>query len=189
MSINKTHQSSFSKFVYNLIYPAFLGSILYTLLPIQYTNSYKIRVGIFIFFIFDYIHLYFRMDNKFSQRQKNKWHYILFDLFVSILLFIAYQYITNPILGIFLFALVPLCFLAYSIPLKYNVRFYLIFSILTLIYAGVFITNFNSSEGFINVKDDIALLNMIRVMSSIYIVYVIFELSRKRTIKKLPNNT
>ena len=178
MTENTPTQSSLSKFVYTLIYPAILGSILYSLLPIKPDINYKIGVGIFLFYLVDYVHLYFIMEKKFTQTQKNKLTYILFDLIVSILLFVTFQYKSiNPALGVFLMSFIPLCFLFYSIPLKYNIAFYGLFSLLTLAYSVLFTIDYNSSAGFVGIDSSIALQIMVWGMLFIYAIYVIKQIS------------
>lgn len=184
MEENQIEQSAYSKFVYNLIYPAILGSILYSLLPLGSSQTYLIGFFIFTFYILDYIHLYFVMDNRFSQSQKNGFRYITFDLAVSVLLFIAYSYNENHALGVLMVALIPICFLGYSVRLKYCVRFYKVFTISTVIYALLFYFNFNRVDPFLNLSDEKAMLYLLAGMNIVYFIYVGYQLSNSSKRKK-----
>ncbi|WP_217341297.1 hypothetical protein, partial [Flavobacterium sp. A45] len=64
------------KFIYTLIYPALLGSMLFEILPIKFCQIYLFKFFIIIFFLLDYYHLYFIMDNKFDDKKKNSPEYI-----------------------------------------------------------------------------------------------------------------
>lgn len=124
------------------------------------------------------------MDKIFTQDQKNTYSYILLDLTVSILLFVAFNYKSiNPALGIAVLSFIPVCFLIYSIPLKYNIKYYSIFSALTLSYLFFFTWNFNRSEALIGIKDINALLYLIIGMLIFYSIYVITQILISSNVK------
>lgn len=131
--MEKEKLSNLNKFVYQLIYPAILGSMLYDALPIKDEGFYSIQILIIVFYLLDYIHLYFFMGRKFSIEQQNGKIYILFDLFVSICLFIGFKYSQHcPILTCFTISIVPVCFLIYSRKLNFRKNFYRTYSILVI---------------------------------------------------------
>jgi hypothetical protein len=140
------------RLVYDFFYPGILGSMLYDLLPLKSDTLFYIRLFMVVFFSVDYFHLYFFMDGKFRQQQKDTWAYVGFDFLVAVLMFVAFKYAdTNNFYVVWSVALVPLCFLVYSIQLKYSVVFYSIYAITSLIVATVFqkITDVKSDNSYL----------------------------------------
>jgi len=90
--------------IYNLIYPAILGSMIYDLFNIKWDlffdyylphifidARYLFSISIVLFYLFDYYHLYTFMDNEYTKAQKSKNIYIIFDFLVSILLLFSFK--------------------------------------------------------------------------------------------------
>src|SRR5438128_1433637 len=92
MDTVKTEKSIKQRLVYDFFYPGILGPMLYDLLPLRFDYVFFIKSIMVVFFSLDYFHLYFFMDGKFKQTQKDTWTYVGFDLLVSILMFIAFKY-------------------------------------------------------------------------------------------------
>jgi len=123
-------------FIYELIYPAFLGAMLFELVPIKFDIKYLIALFIVVFYLLDYCHLYFYLGKKFSQKQKNTLRYTVFDFLVSLSLFFGFRYIDqNLTITVWCIAFVPLCFLIYSSELKYRTSFYWTYMIIGFIGA------------------------------------------------------
>ena len=117
------------RLVYDFFYPGILGSIFYDILPLQQSQVFYTKLFIIVLLFLDYYHLYFIMEGKFSQKQKNTWWYIVSDFLVAICVFISFKYIeVSPKTAFYTLAFIPGCFLLYSLILKYNVGFYLVFA-------------------------------------------------------------
>lgn len=120
-------KSAKQRLAYELVYPAILGSIVYEMLPLKFTEEYFINLLLGLFFCLDCYHLFFFMEDEFTEEQKDTWTYVLFDILVAILFWVAAKHLFiddafyAPLISI---TIIPLCFLVYSITLKYNVRFY-----------------------------------------------------------------
>jgi hypothetical protein len=126
------------KFIYTLIYPALLGSMLFEILPIKFCLTYLFKILIITFFLLDYYHLYFIMDSQFEQDKKNSNKYIFSDLFVSVFLFVALKYADIfPLISVWAIFLVTICFLIYSNELNYEFNFYKYLASIALFYTVI----------------------------------------------------
>ena len=161
-SLNRQNEN-LQKVIYNLIYPAMLGSMMYDLFSINWgiflsyymkviwtEPRYIVSIGLVLFYLFDYYNLYTVMRIEYGGKIRAKTKYLIVDFLVSLLLVVAFKsYKYKPGLSILLIALVPVCFLVYSIMLKtdkdldkgktLSVRFEIIF--LGMFIAGILIGN------------------------------------------------
>lgn len=103
------------KFTYGLLYPAFFGNMIYDLLLGNMPEGgmfdrwrLAIGIGILLFNIVDFMHLYVDVENSIGRELKNKsWAYILCDVLASIGIFVAFvlvKNVTNPA-GLLVFCL------------------------------------------------------------------------------------
>ncbi|GHT15020.1 hypothetical protein FACS189426_22200 [Bacteroidia bacterium] len=170
------------KLVYDLFYPAILGSMLYDLVPIKYEITYIIRLFIVAFYLFDYCHLMIFMKEQLNSKQRNTWTYVTFDFIVSCLFIIGFKYCAEenfteyfilPLLTIWAIALIPLCFYKYAKELDYEkvfYRYYLLCSIvLALIFTGIVLFVNNSSIYALK----FGLLLYVTIIVIIYFCYVL----------------
>lgn len=121
-----------SKIVYLLIYPGILGSMLYDILPLDFDligQSYTweiepfsvLKLIILFFYLLDYWHLYFVMENNYKDTARIKFSYVFLDLLVAFLLLLAIKSVNGDIRITFLaMALIPVCFAIYYIFLHFN---------------------------------------------------------------------
>jgi hypothetical protein len=124
------------RLVYDLFYPAILGSMLYDMFTFSIDSIYSIKAFIVLFYLMDYYHLYFFMDENFDSKEKDSKTYVLCDFFISILFLIAFKFIIgNQLWTIWLITLIPICFLIYSYKLKYELKFYSIYAITSVLMA------------------------------------------------------
>jgi hypothetical protein len=88
MRYNDTN--SWDTFVYSLIYPGFLGSMIYEIIPSSnsaadllkfWTLATLIKILITLLYCLDYLHLYADME-KVAAKQKSGW-YVWCDILVS----------------------------------------------------------------------------------------------------------
>lgn len=141
--LSKKHWGAF---VYNLVYPGFLGSMIYELVDsskdaksIQnyFTTQTIIKIIITLFYCVDYLHLYEDMHEGEKEERRN-WRHLLCDVFSSLFFFFAFVFVKlekydNSIL---LLAVIPICFLIYKIRNKADMIFNLVY--LILIWASCF---------------------------------------------------
>jgi hypothetical protein len=124
--MKKSDKKAWDKLIYGLIYPGFLGSMLYELIPTdssKFTSEYffatpdnYIRYGIILFYSLDYAHLYGDMDGLIKDPDKKNWVYFVVDILTClsyVASFIALK-IPDYWLTFFVFGLVPFSFLAYK---------------------------------------------------------------------------
>src|SRR5687767_2937724 len=84
-----SHKKTWDKVIYGLIYPGFLGSMLYELIPTDKSNfslaffttsDNFIRYLILIFYSLDYMHLYGDMENVIGDPNKKDLSYFICDI-------------------------------------------------------------------------------------------------------------
>ena len=178
MSENTTEKSIKQRLVYDFFYPGILGSILYDILPFENNVLFYIKLVIVFFLSLDYFHLYFILDSKFKQQEKDTWGYVFFDFIVAVLIFVAFKYsMKDPYAVIWSIAFIPACFLVYSIILKYNRIFYLAFSILSLISAYLLSYKLKIEPAKINYY----VLGLSSLITLTYLIYVVKTALPKKT--------
>ncbi|RZK59014.1 MAG: hypothetical protein EOO91_06425 [Pedobacter sp.] len=155
------------RLVYDFFYPGILGSILYDVLPITFSVPFFTRLVIVIFFSLDYFHLYFLMDKKFTNSQKDTWSYVCFDFLVAVLVFASFKYVDkNNCIALISVAAIPVCFVIYSFKLKYHRQFY-------VIYAAIFVLLAIAIIFYENVYDyNLMTLTFTILMTLTYLIYV-----------------
>ena len=133
---------NFQELVYKLIYPALLGSMLYDIFKPTNALDKLFKIGIVLFYLIDYYHLYTYMDKKFTKEEKTTPTYVIFDILVALFLCIAFNatYISKVIslfvnylpffylnLDYYLVSLIflsslPFCFAVYTRKLKIKIE-------------------------------------------------------------------
>ena len=115
-------------FIYGLLYPGFLGSMIYELvdhakdvnsLSKYFTLTVIIEVIITFFYCLDYLHLYGDMHPIITQKYRNKWYYFC-DVFSCLLFFFSFVFvkINKPDYSMVCISLIPLLFLIYKFKIK-----------------------------------------------------------------------
>ncbi len=146
--MNLGNKKTWDKVIYGLIYPGFLGSMLYELVPPNpwdFTRQYfwsadhRIRYLIIIFYFLDYMHLYGDLEQAMENDPEVKdFSYFVCDIATSLLYLAAfltvkahqYDWIT------YLFILVPSAFLVYKgVIYKLNNKIDSIYHIIWLIIS------------------------------------------------------
>jgi hypothetical protein len=124
-----------------------------------------------VFFSLDYIHLYFFMDNKFSEQEKDSWFYVISDFLVAGLMFIAFKYCEdNNHTVIWCISLVPFCYFVYSLKLKYNRWFYGVYFLVSLALAFLINRRIEAKP-----VGDYRVLFFILGMAVTYLIYIILN--------------
>jgi hypothetical protein len=116
-------KSHWDKFIYGLLYPGFVGSMFYELIPTakgDLTMAYfgwewRIKFVITLFYILDYFHLYGDMHEIVPQDSRTKW-FLICDIFSSLCFFTAFVLVKMHYLQFALIpiAIVPIFFLIYK---------------------------------------------------------------------------
>src|SRR5688572_29874258 len=121
--MNIRSKKHWGSLIYNLIYPGFVGSMIYELVEsskdvntiVQYfTVITSIKLIFTVFYCVDYMHLYVDMNDT-VQDEKRDWIYLLCDVAASLLFFFSFVLVKlekdND--STLLLAIVPICFLFY----------------------------------------------------------------------------
>src|SRR5438105_6110640 len=116
---------SWDKLIYGLIYPGFLGSMLYELIPAggsDFTVAHFlirdnfIRYAIILFYSLDYLHLYGDMDGLIKDPEKKSLGYFVVDILTCLGYVAAFILLKIPRYWptLVVFGLVPWLFLWYK---------------------------------------------------------------------------
>ena len=138
-----TDKKTWDKVIYGLIYPGFLGSMLYELVPAdasKFTLTFffstpdnHLRYGILIFCLLDYIHLYGDMDAVIVDPNRKSLTYFLCDFLSScgyVASFIALK-LPNYVVTIVVFGIIPWIFLTYKFKNRADRTFLTRYGVLT----------------------------------------------------------
>ncbi|HEX8177206.1 MAG TPA: hypothetical protein VF543_19110 [Pyrinomonadaceae bacterium] len=176
-------KKTWDKIIYGLIYPGFLGSMLYELIPPDKSNftwaffitpDNFIRYLILFFYFLDFAHLYGDMESVIEDPNRKPLRYFLCDIltcFGYLFSFIALKAPPNYLITIIVFGTVPWLFLWYKWKNIADRKYYFPYGIVTsalAIYRCLYIGRGN----LLPFRDqDLALLMMI-INVSIYLTYV-----------------
>jgi phosphatidylserine synthase len=147
---DKYHWNSF---IYDLIYPGFVGSMIYELIPTTKTDdSFEtyftlptiIKILITIFYCVDYLHCYGDMNAK-VKKEDRSWIYLLSDVASSVFFFLAFvmvklEHYQKAILFI---AFVPLFFIPFKRKNCSDRYFHIPYLVISLLIALVSILSLN----------------------------------------------
>lgn len=195
---NNDGKSNIRFVIYNLIYPAILGSMIYDLFNIRWNDflcfymknlfiepRYIMSISIVFFYLADYYYLYTFMNKEYTKEQKKERSYIYGDVLIAFCLLVAFKaYKYLPEISYISLLFIPILFILNSCRLektinkdcqttsyKFDKRFALIFYLGgAIIYAsGRFILFFaNYSE-----------LTLAYFFLLMVVIYGIFVLCRK----------
>lgn len=123
--MKRIDKRSWDRLIYGLVYPGFLGSMLYELIPAGradftvwhfFTRDNFIRYGIILFYSLDYVHLYGDMDGIIRDPEKKSFSYFLVDIVTCLAYVAAFVSLKYPSYWpIFVvFGVVPWLFLCYK---------------------------------------------------------------------------
>lgn len=177
-------KETWNKIIYGLIYPGFLGSMLYELIPSDksnFTGSFFstpdnfIRYLILFFYFLDYAHLYGDMDGVIVDPNRKSVWYFLCDIISCIgylFSFIALKAPPNYFITIIVFGIVPWLFLMYKWRNKADRKYYFPYGLVTIaiaIYRCLYIGRSND----LPVRDQDLAISMMILSVSFYLIYVI----------------
>lgn len=149
--MKKSDKRSWDKLIYGLIYPGFLGSMLYELIPVGgsdftathfLTRDNFIRFAIIFFYSLDYVHLYGDMDGLIKNPEKKSLSYFVVDILTCLGYVAAFIALKIPrYWPIFVvFGLAPWLFLCYKRRNVHDKKFFVLYgcgAFLIVIYRAL----------------------------------------------------
>jgi hypothetical protein len=139
----------FDSFIYGLLYPGFVGSMLYEVIPKDVYQFYHywtyetiIKIAITLFYSLDYVHLYVDIHEEIDIKDRNGLY--LFCDFSSSALFFAAFLAANLVrydLSVIFISIVPTCFCLYKVNYKIHIPFHLIYAFCSLALLAIYILN------------------------------------------------
>ena len=189
--------------IYNLIYPAILGSMIYDLFSIRWNEffcyymkiffiepRYIMSIAIVLFYLFDYYYLYTFMDKEYLKEQKKERSYIYGDVLISFCLLIAFKaYKYSPVISYLFLVCIPILFLWNSCTLekgknkKYwqstSNKFDKLFALIFYLVGGIIYISGLCIPGFDNCSK-LAMAYFILLMVFTYGIYALYKTSSKK---------
>ena len=148
--MKKSDKKSWDRLIYGLIYPGFLGSMLYELIPAPgdfnlahfLTRDNFTRYFIILFYSLDYVHLYGDMDGVIKDPEKKRLSYFVVDIITCLGYVAAFISLKIPRYWptFVVFGVVPCLFLFYKQRNPHDQKFFSLYgwgTALVLIYKGL----------------------------------------------------
>ncbi len=142
-----------NNFIYDLIYPGFVGSMIYELIPTTRTDdSFEayftmptiIKIVITIFYCVDYLHCYGDMNPK-VKTENRSWIYLLCDVASSVFFFLAFVMVKLEHFqkALFFIAFIPLFFIPFKRKNRSDRYFHIPYLVISLLVAFLSILSLN----------------------------------------------
>lgn len=147
MKINNKYH--WDKFIYGLLYPGFVGSMIYELIPQEgsqishfWAIQTLIKIFITLFYCVDYLHLYGDMDKIVILEKRSK-TYLFCDVFSSIFFFACFVCVKlNQInYAILILSIIPVFFLLYKRKNKFDLIFHIPYLVLSFATGILFFSD------------------------------------------------
>lgn len=141
-----TSKYHWDKFIYGLLYPGFVGSMIYELIPQNedeinhlWATEKLIKIFITLFYCIDYLHLYGDMDRIVVLEKRSK-TYLFCDVFSSIFFFACFVCVKlNQIdHAIIILSIIPVLFLLYKRKNKFDLYFHIPYTVLSFTIGIIF---------------------------------------------------
>lgn len=174
-----------NELIYGLIYPGFVGSMIYELIPQTksdatipeyFTKATIIKIVITLFYLLDFLHLYGDMHAIVKPKMRKR-IYLICDVLSSFFFFFAFVAVKLDVywLSIIFVSLIPLWFLLYKVQNKFDKYFHSIYLIVSLLGMVLFCANywFNLKVDLISNQIDF-LLYFVSGSFVIYLFYVFY---------------
>lgn len=185
-------------FIYELIYPGFVGSMIYELIPTTKTDAsfttyftmpVIIKILITLFYCVDYLHCYGDMNPK-VKIENRSWMYLLSDVASSFFFFFAFVMVKLEHFqaALFFIVFVPIFFIPYKSKNGTDKFFLIPYFSLSIAVAVVLFLSLNKILKINFITDSMITLFWFTLVSLIiYCVYVFyyFEKYSKPEYKKL----
>lgn len=176
-------------FIYNLIYPGFVGSMIYELIPATkseatfasyFTLSTSIIIFITLFYCVDYLHLYGDMHTRYKTEKRSSL-YLMCDVASSLFFFFAFVMVKleHYQFALFFIAFIPLFFTTYKFKNKADKYFHIPYSLLSIATWILCLLSLHKVWEIKFITDDAQTLFWFSVVSlSFYCIYVFFYYDR-----------
>jgi hypothetical protein len=167
-------------FIYGLLYPGFVGSMIYELIPSDKsasTDYLVIDTGtkflITLFYCVDYLHLYGDMHDMVKPENRGK-EYLVCDVGSSLFFFLSFVFVKHNayIWALLFIAIVPLFFLVYKWPNKEDKKVHPWFLGATLIGLLLYIITYYIMPGWKFYESKWFLFWFVLIEFSVYSYYV-----------------
>ena len=194
---NKKHWDSF---IYGLIYPGFVGSMIYELIPQEngitlatyFTLQTIVKIIITMFYCIDYLHLYGDMHEVVPENKRSG-AYLLCDFISLLLFFLSFVFvkIEHYYWSLVLLTIIPILFFTYKRKNKSDKKFFTFYISLNLLVTVLLGLNVLFNLDFRFFSNAILTLLIFSLLSFIiYCFYVVFyyeKYSRKIDIEIYKN--
>jgi len=160
-------------FIYGLVYPGFVGSMIYELIPATkadatfsnyFTFDTLTKIVITLFYCTDYLHLYGDIHPK-TKPEDRSWTYLWCDVLSSLFFFLAFVMVKlqHYQFSLYFISVIPLFFMTYKWENLTDRYFHIPYLALSLLFA-IFIS-----------KESVSMLLYFSLVSfAIYLVYVFY---------------
>jgi len=182
--MNLTDRNDWDDFVYILLYPGLLGSMIYELIPKENLNGYLntatyIRLAIILFYCIDFLHLYADMK-KVIKNELRPWGYVTCDLIGSVSLFMAFIFVKtkNPEYSLILLSIIPFITLVYKWKVKPDRWFFSIFGIISSSLTIYFFIEYPIELSYY--EEFLQYLSLGMVTIYMYYVFIFYEKRSKK---------
>jgi hypothetical protein len=188
--LDRTH---YNDFLYGLIYPGFIGTMIVDILPLQLDRAnisdlYKletlVKISITAFYCLDFLHLYADMNPKFIGK-KRSWAYIVCDFCSSLILFAVFLSIKwhHQHWGIILFSIVPSIILIYKKNNESDWKYFVPYSLISFL-LGIFFFSIIYFSDKINTAASMNTLFFFNICSLLVYAFYVFYYYNKYSSKR-----
>ncbi|WDF78480.1 hypothetical protein PQ469_00480 [Mucilaginibacter sp. KACC 22773] len=180
-------QAHWEKLIYGLIYPGFVGSMIYELIPqsadqvkslaLYFTLPMVIKILITLFYTVDYLHLYGDLEDLSKDKVARDWIYVLCDFLSALFFFLAFVMVKLQHFGFacLLIGMIPLIFVSYKRRNCNDLKFQIPYAIFSIGYVICYLIKFG---GWWFGGSDWSLFWIVSFSLIIDVIYVIFYYDR-----------
>jgi len=172
-------------FIYGLVYPGFVGSMIYELIPATksdatadnfFTYSTAIKILITLFYCLDYLHLYGDIHPK-VKTEKRSWTYLLCDVGSSLFFFLSFVMakLEHYEIALIFVSIIPIFFSIYKCKNKADRKFHIKYVIGSLVIMIFLISNLHNFFGLNMIEYPYKSLFYFTFISLLIYIYYIFS--------------
>lgn len=186
-----TSKKHWDDFIYGLLYPGFVGSMIYELFlqsnddaKEYWTLATVIKMIITLFYSVDYLHLYGDM-HKTVDENKRSWIYLICDVFSSLFFFFAFVSVKlgHYEWAIGFIAVIPFLFYSYKKKNIADRQFYLPYVIVSLLVFVLYVLNAKLDFGwglFSNAESVLLIFSSVSFLTYCVYVFSYYENNSKK---------
>lgn len=172
-------------FIYGLVYPGFVGSMVYELIPATksdattdnfFTYANAIKILITLFYCLDYLHLYGDIHTK-VKTEKRSWTYLFCDVGSSLFFFFAFVMakLEHYEIALIFVSIVPLFFTLYKFKNKFDRKFHIKYLIGSLTILFFLLLNLHHTWGLHLIEHSYKALFYFTLLSLLIYTYYVFS--------------